>query len=555
MSDRQGPDHGSPVENGVLRYLSVSALQKADAESGQGCPRRWHYHYIGGLKEPESKAMDRGKRIHTAIEEYLKTGVRPTDPEVLAGMHQIPEPGPDLLIEHPLVPVMPDGSSGLIHSPLTAGGVPMVGFIDLMHERGTNKGTLDINDSVDGEGVIELIDWKSCKNLDWAKRPGELIETIQMTGYAKYAYTIAPDALGVRISHGYFPLKGRPQKSSARVSRDQVWQAWERVDRLAGYLRGAAGETNPDNVDANRRACHAFGRPCPAISVCTAGMHNSLASYIGQSAAREFKNALTGVTDNMPSLLTRLKSKTDPVVEPDVQAEMVRLQKEEALRVQNKLVLDLCDQLKACGLGFPTLTGAAAAAATAAGHTTTGSGELEDSEIGDLDELAAAVVQVQGIALERQSQVAPVEETESAVAALTAQAEAPKTPKRRPKKEPEPTINNTIIVQSPVEVQSSAINLYIDCACEGIATQSFWPIVEQMVATLNKVSGESDFRLGKQYDYGKWKAGVSAALREMSIAPGNYQLDNVFGDMGSAVAESMREVVRRSGGVYVRGVR
>jgi hypothetical protein len=131
--------HGRAVEKGKVRFLSVSSLEKGDSSKPNGCLRRWHYQYIGGIKEPPSASMQKGTDLHEQIARYLTTGEKVMSSQVLAGLHMIPEPGPDLLVEHDIVPEMPDGKSGIEHAVLRASGIPIVGAIDLIHARGTIK--------------------------------------------------------------------------------------------------------------------------------------------------------------------------------------------------------------------------------------------------------------------------------------------------------------------------------------------------------------------------------------------------------------------------------
>lgn len=83
--------HGRAVQDGKLRFLSVSSLEKGDSSKPTGCLRRWHYQYIGGIKEPPSDKMEAGERMHAEIAHYLRTGENHLSRQVIAGMHMIPE--------------------------------------------------------------------------------------------------------------------------------------------------------------------------------------------------------------------------------------------------------------------------------------------------------------------------------------------------------------------------------------------------------------------------------------------------------------------------------
>jgi hypothetical protein len=187
--------HGAAIsKDGTLRLTSVSALEMADMSAEGGCLRRWWYAYKRGIKEGETDSLRRGNRLHGETALYLKTGVKPTSSQVLVGLgaRMIPAPGDDLLVEYDMVPDLPDGSSGLAQAILRADGVPLTGAIDLIHARLENPGVHDVEDARDPPGTLKMTDWKFPGKLDHAKAGHELVETIQMAGYAKFGFELAP---------------------------------------------------------------------------------------------------------------------------------------------------------------------------------------------------------------------------------------------------------------------------------------------------------------------------------------------------------------------------
>lgn len=271
--------HGKTIVNGQLRFASVSSLELASR-----CMRRWFYAYKHGLKEEPSDAMARGTKCHAEIAQHLMTGERAhLSSIVLAGMHMLPPPGPDLLVEHDMIPDLPDGKSGLALAKLRARNIPIVGAIDLIHGRPENYGSTDAG--LDEPGVLKLIDHKVVGKIDTAKTGPELIGTTQMAGYAKWAFETFPGLERVRLQHNYFPVKGSPRNPSILVNREAVEKTWRRVEVVAGSMIDAAKEANPDTIDANTSDCRAYGRDCPAKHVCRAASHNSLASLVGSTAA------------------------------------------------------------------------------------------------------------------------------------------------------------------------------------------------------------------------------------------------------------------------------
>ncbi len=286
--------HGATITpDGTLRFTSVSALELAVL-----CLRRWTYAYKWKLKDPQTEAQLRGESMHAEVARYERTGQKPTSSQVLVGLgaRMIPAPGPDLLVEYDMVPDLADGSSGLAYAILRAGDLPVTGAIDLIHARPENPGVQDIHDVRDPAGTLKIIDWKFTGKLDHAKAGHELVDTLQMAGYAKFGFELAP-YLGlnidrVRISHGYMPAKGTPRMPTALVTREQVEKTWKRADRIAVSMRDAAKENDPDRIDADVRACRAYNRDCPARGVCRAAMHNSLTAFVGVTRADRVLQAM-----------------------------------------------------------------------------------------------------------------------------------------------------------------------------------------------------------------------------------------------------------------------
>jgi hypothetical protein len=276
--------HGRSVApDGSVRFLSVSALEMADMDAAAGCLRKWWYAFLQGIREGPSPAKDRGDKLHAEVARYLRTGDRNLSSQVLVGLGagMIPRPGDDLGVEYDMVPDLAEGSSGLELAALRVATIPMVGAIDLMHARIENPGVLDIEDTRDPPGTLKVVDWKFPSKMEHAKAGHQLADTIQMAGYAIFGYSLSPDVRRVRISHGYMPVKGTPRVATALVSDARVYQTWKRAEAIAVSIRDAARESNPDKVDANVKACHAYHRDCPARGICRAAMHNSLSSYVG----------------------------------------------------------------------------------------------------------------------------------------------------------------------------------------------------------------------------------------------------------------------------------
>ena len=377
MSD---PYLGHAVENGLVRFGSVSSLEKADTRSG-GCQRKWWYRYVYGLKEPDTEAKALGIALHNDIKEHLTTGNRLLPALVMSGLHMVPDPGPDLLVEQPLHRV---ADNGRIRSILNADGVPLVGFVDCAHDRGINKGCDDITELHDPPGTLEVIDWKRKSDgtkLEYFMQPGELIKSIQMSGYG-FALGTANNREHIRLSHGYFPAKGRkPFKVTKLHVLQDCANSWEYSNGLMRVVKDIAKETNPEKVPGNTFACASYGG-CMHREYCSAYRHNSTAGIFGEKDDKPM-----GLLSTLPPAA----QVTPPQPAATLNFEQQLAAEEQKLRAQALATTSgvlpgfqsACSAIQASGRGFPGLGGAAAqmyaaigGQAIAPGSSYSGVGEL-----------------------------------------------------------------------------------------------------------------------------------------------------------------------------------
>lgn len=543
--------HGRAVQDGNVRFLSVSSLEKGDSSKPTGCLRRWHYQYIGGIKEPPSDRMEAGERMHAEIAHYLTTGENILSAQVMAGMHMIPEPGEDLLVEHDIVPQMPDGKSGIAIAPLRASGIPIVGAIDLIHGRGINKGTDDIENIYDPEGTIEVIDWKSCRTLDNIKKGPELLKSIQMAGYGKYVFETEPNANLVRLSHGYFPSRGVPRKTTIRVDRDQIEKSWEHANRVASSISDAAKEPNPDLVEANTDACMSYGRECPAKSVCSAVKNNALSKFVGNVLAEQvipagnlIKNMSEVKTGN--SILAAIKAKTGSDL-PDP-----RPNRSIFGQIASQQAATVGVVVPAPGTEDPKIE--AEIAKLEMQERLAKGPDLLPPDVPESNPMLASKPQVQNAFTETMASVKIT--SEEAIKDIV--ESVPEAPKKRGRKKKEEAPSSELPSREKLEEPSDgAINFYVDASVEGVGVESFWPLVDRLVEIMNEQCGDTDFRRSKHelFDFGKWKGILATMIRQTPIEPGNYQLLHAQGDIALVVVETMRDIVRKSGGMFVTGSR
>ncbi len=375
----KGWPYGSALnKDGTIKYFSPSALTTADPSTTEGCLRKYAYQYVKGLKPEQQKWQTDGIELHAQNEHYLLTGDKSQMGSLaLAGLHMLPKPktiDDRILIEHEI------GGGDLSKAPVRAAGIPLAGYIDVIHWQEINPGTSDVTDALDPPGTVCVHDHKTTSSDKWIKTPKEISRTIQMTTYGMWAVKVK-NAEHVRLSHGYYITKGRntPRKVSLLVHRDEIEKRWEYVEHLAGSLVEVVKETNPDKVPANTRACDAF-RGCPHRSYCSAAGYNSLASLFSD----DFASALLGEpvltvpeNNNEMSLLAKLQAQT--ATKPDLSSEMKRLALEEVNLKYPALALTI-SKLEELGLGMPKLAGEAAKAygtlKEKAGEAFEGTGEL-----------------------------------------------------------------------------------------------------------------------------------------------------------------------------------
>lgn len=378
------PYLGRAVENGKIRFFSVSSLTSADPRQYGGCLRRWHLRYIGMHKGEEFQAQKTGTQVHDEIRHYLTTGEDVLGRIARAAKPFIPQRGPDLRVEHDisLYHKLPGGDV-LLESVLTAAGIPVIGDIDLVHTRGQYINPL--GELVDDEpGTGEVIDWKSTGRMDNAKSGAELLETIQMVGYGEWLARDLPTLEHVRLSHVYIGTKGTPDacKATVRVPREEIATRWEQTESLARTIVDIAREPDSSKVDPNPTACSAY-QGCPyANNQCRITQTQSLEGILGRAMARRLNHQTTDLltittTQEAPTLSlldlipagtpgTSLNLPTLPANNP-MAAALAALQAQESAPLApppadpvRQAFEGAVKHIKSSGMGMPPLTSEAA---------------------------------------------------------------------------------------------------------------------------------------------------------------------------------------------------
>lgn len=623
--------HGTAVIAGEVQHFSASSLTLGDSDSSDGCLRKLYYEKVEGRRPPSTEAQEMGTRLHGEIEAYLRTGVNALGPLAARGKPMIPDPGPDLFIEHDIT-MSPhdelvardaetegrDAEAVSIRAraepPLRIRGIPVVGFIDLMHQRCTNKGVSDIEDIYDPPGTVEVIDWKTTSRPMYIKTSAEMSRTIQMTLYGKWVLTTLPATTYVRLSHGYFVTKGptAPQKITLRLLPEQIEKQWERVERVAGSIIDAVREDHADKVPANTRACVAYGG-CPHRQYCRAGTQASLAAFFGTAGADNMLRRMNNVTSTVAgkNLLGFGAKKVDQP-QPVMQAEMFRIAREE-IDAKYPGVASVWEELTKLNVGNPHYTGELArvvgelSGAVVNVNDIPGVGKLSSygpfshpAELPDILEEVKAFVTTDNEPSppelepfepdlipepEPPLEIVPLlpPETPESVPELATKPPMtlePVTPMKRgrgrPRKDKSSQTSTAsssgspqiyeITTGHPVTTYEDVVavvptsredNLYFYVNCTpSVPFTNFWPMVHELVDDLNKASdGAVDFRLvpnEHKFAYGRWKAAITAALSTCDLTSGHYVLCGVGGEIGMAVVEAMRLVVAMKHGVFVQ---
>lgn len=630
---KEGWIHGSTVDADTheVRYLSPSSLQLADMTTEKGCLRKWWYAYVKGLKEPQTLPQREGEADHACVERYLETGQRHLRPRVAKGLHLLPPPGPHLQIEHDMAPFQwtactlkhqhsydcppcpPDHThtescrrvSGLHLSALRAHGIPVVGRIDLMHDLGLNYGTDSPETVQDPPGTVEVFDHKFTKDLRYALKGPDLLTNIQMVAYGEYVFRTVPGVQRVRLSHGYYPTNGSARKSTVITPREPLTSYWsEHVEPLARSIAEAAKEQNPDKVNANLKACRAFGRPCMHAEYCSAamdaGLGASLQSQVGGTAAKALIDFLrkpkeeSAMTTPAKNLLTRIKQAPSDNVARE--AELAKLKDEEQQAKRAALpphmfqtISDIETIASTHNLGWPTMVSDAANAYTLlTGQTRSAVGALEGVEVATLDQLDTLVAELRDayptqtptvtaptvmVAPAPSAPVASILPSDAPAQTTTAQPTEDKAKRSRAKSKdvatptatptptaaaatPTPTPTPTA---TPTPSQDQRVNLFVDVVIEGGDVTDLGSRVDSLVEAMRERFDVADIRAGgndSPLAYGKWKGVLAAALRESGLLnAGTYVIDARGNEIYEEAVQAVRTMVKRSGGTYVRGLR
>ncbi len=277
---------------GVLARTSVSQINEFDHDQDGGCPTKWWLNKIEGRPgKPPSPGQEIGSQGHREIEHLLKTGEDVLGTFARRGKHLLPTPGPDLKVEHEF-----KGSD------LVAAGVPLLGYIDVTHARGTYVDPQGVLQQ-DPAGTAEVMDHKFTKSISlYAKAGSALIRTVQMPAYGMYAAKLFPGIERVRFTHNNFQTTALTkdqresgqelaEKRTALVPLTMIRDRWVSIEATVREMKDVALEADEKKVPKNLNACKAFGG-CPYTEFCTRPREAVLASIFGKGNAMSLLDKL-----------------------------------------------------------------------------------------------------------------------------------------------------------------------------------------------------------------------------------------------------------------------
>lgn len=269
----------SMVDGRIVR-LSVSQLSRFDVRETGGCKRKWWYKYIGKIPDPPKQAQQEGIDGHKRLENYFSG-----QPVVLLDCDV---PALELL------PKPTDGASPEVQlEKLTCLSIPFQGSMDLVHGR-------------------NVYDYKYQNQIRVYAEP-----TAQLWGYLEEVRR--RDDTGGRLSFHHIYIKKRAPYRAQKVTQEfeprEVERSWGYYGSLVKEMHDCAAETDVNKVEANAKACYAYG-PCPYISMCSRSNHKEeveIMSFLDDLAAlRKTEAAVT-----IPEVAAPLKALPPDAPPPD----------------------------------------------------------------------------------------------------------------------------------------------------------------------------------------------------------------------------------------------
>lgn len=224
---------------GTWAQASASQLQTAD-----DCMRKWYIDKILKVREPQTRAMRVGERVHQAIEDFVGEGKPLRDPLAIPA------------------------KSFLFQLYLRARRKKDV-YVERRFSR--TYADIEIQGLIDVHvGQDTIIDHKTTSAKKWVKTPGELRQNIQAHTYAWAVFSEYPEVDKVNITYNYLIKKPTPHQKLVRtyITRDENnGFMQQKIFSLLQQMKTYAKSDAPEHVPMTHSACSKFGG-CPYRDFC-----------------------------------------------------------------------------------------------------------------------------------------------------------------------------------------------------------------------------------------------------------------------------------------------
>lgn len=567
---------GKAVQDGRLRFLSVSAIEKFAT-----CERWWGFRYVDGIKEPESKALETGNKVHAEIEHYLKTGEDVLGPIARAGKHLIYPPGGELLVEHESL------------GELVVCGVPLYMKLDVENSRGYYLDAEGRDRPLDG--AVEVNDWKTTSDMKWAKTGRELLGTVQMPVYGKWALE-RPRALPrrtdvVRLSHTYFGTRRREAgKATVLAKASEIGERWGQVEQVVERMIQAADVATGAELQPNWDAC---GR-CPHRDRCPQDAAQALAHIFTAEDSAEGEEVMTfdptAFLNQVKNAQPAQQAAPPPTPQPApaaapqppapsraaIEAQLAVLQAQlaatqpppapPAAAPQPNVYLtgpqaqqygQATGQDVPPGAGVQTSHAAAVAAGVLPGDAppSGATGPVAKPLAPEAVLAMPPPIQAAHAALFPPAGAPPIAPPPAAVAPLPAPV-APLPQAAPPPAEQAAAEKPKRARRAKVSAAGAAagLSLYVDCVSEGVDAEPLDDYVQELCDQLCAQFKAVDIRCpgdDTPLAFGKWKGVLAGFVRARPPKAGSYYVMVEGSEIKQVVVEALRPIC----GVYVRGVR
>ncbi len=251
------------VKDGVLVSASPSSIDAFDPTTPFGCPRRWFFEYVKGMRGEESPAMGLGSSLHSAIEHHIlhnsmpKRGPWPVEVDQLF-----------LAVKPTVDQIIAEGINAVEKQcDLTLAGVRINGRIDIITKTG-------------------ILDWKTTSDIGlYAKTVPELRRATPMILYTKWLHdglvAFGKPLPYYTMEHVYVQTKKKPlvERVMAKITPGMLDVATDEIILLLERMKVAAGETDVTKFD---RAAPEKCNRCPFKPICPTNGSKQLMSLLNR---------------------------------------------------------------------------------------------------------------------------------------------------------------------------------------------------------------------------------------------------------------------------------